>query len=503
MVENLATDDLPVNLAGTWQLVRLCSGRDHIMLRVTMPITGDEAHVTFSAEGLARLKVGLQRAGLDTRFFAWPPESDPDRSPYRGLRPLEAEDAGIFFGRDAPIVEALDRLRGLRDAAPPRLLVVLGASGAGKSSFLRAGIQPRLQRDDRNFLVLPVLRPERAAINGETGLLRSLQEAIRAQHRTHTRAETRAAIASGAKTLLPLLAELAEKAKPSGPSGETRVKPPTLVLAIDQGEEPFLPEGVIEAELLLALLREMLTAAEPGLIVVFTMRSVPTSSCRTEKALDGVRQRTFSLPPLPRGAYQSVIEGPVERLKDGPRAFKIEPALTQALLADIEVSGGRDALPLLAFTLERLYLEWLCPKRQPSLRLNGQRPDFMGKRLITAYPSRSRGLLIIHACQRLLVTRTIHPATNRRRLSRVITATGCSAPGGHGPVTALLPGGSVNVWTIRWPVTQRATNGSQLGRICWLSQALPVTITISASVVTNDQPRSAAPTRPRSSAAIE
>lgn len=139
LVEDLPVAELPVYLTSTWQLVRLSAGRDHVMLRVTMPFTGVETHVTFSAEALARLKTGLQRAGLDSRFFAWPPESDPSRPPYRGLRPLEAEDAGIFFGRDAPIVEALDRLRGLRGAAPPRLLVILGASGAGKSSFLRAG----------------------------------------------------------------------------------------------------------------------------------------------------------------------------------------------------------------------------------------------------------------------------------------------------------------------------------------------------------------------------
>ena len=80
------------------------------------------------------------QAGLDARYFAWPPEHDPDRAPYRGLQPLEAEDAGIFFGRDGPTVVGLDLLRGLREAAPPRLLVILGASGAGKSSFLRAGL---------------------------------------------------------------------------------------------------------------------------------------------------------------------------------------------------------------------------------------------------------------------------------------------------------------------------------------------------------------------------
>src|SRR4051812_43468548 len=70
---------------------------------------------------------------------------------------------GFSLGRDAAIVEALDSLRGLNDAAPPRLLVILGASGAGKSSFLRAGLLPRLARDDL-FLPLPIVRPERAAI---------------------------------------------------------------------------------------------------------------------------------------------------------------------------------------------------------------------------------------------------------------------------------------------------------------------------------------------------
>ena len=40
-------------------------------------------------------------------FFAWPPANDPNRPPYRGLRPLESDDAGIFFGRDAPVIEYL------------------------------------------------------------------------------------------------------------------------------------------------------------------------------------------------------------------------------------------------------------------------------------------------------------------------------------------------------------------------------------------------------------
>jgi hypothetical protein len=194
LIEDLPVGALPEDLAGTWQIVRLATGRDHVVLRGVLPITHEEAHVHFSAEGLARLKHGLEEAGLDPKYFVWPPESDPDRPPYRGLRPLEAEDAGVFFGRDAAIVEALDRLRSLRASTPPRLLVILGASGAGKSSFLRAGLFPRLARDDRNFLPLPVIRPERAAISGESGLLSALEAAFAAAKIPIARADLRTVV---------------------------------------------------------------------------------------------------------------------------------------------------------------------------------------------------------------------------------------------------------------------------------------------------------------------
>ena len=114
---------------------------------------------------------------------------------------------------------------------------------SGKSSFLRAGLLPRLKRDDRHFLPLPIIRPERAAIYGETGLLRALEEAFKAAGIATTRAKLRAAIQGGASTLRPLLQALADKATPSALDADTKPKPPTLILSIDQGEELFLAEG--------------------------------------------------------------------------------------------------------------------------------------------------------------------------------------------------------------------------------------------------------------------
>jgi len=339
LIEDLSIEEVPTDLSGDWQLVRLASGRDHVILRATLPVTHEEKHVTFSAEGLQRLKHGLERAGLDPKHFAWPPENDPHRPPYRGLLPFEAEDAGIFFGRDAPILEALDRLRGLRETAPPRLLVILGASGAGKSSFIRAGLLPRLGRDDRNFLPLPIIRPERAVISGEAGIVTAIEAAYRVKGIPQTRAAVRAAVDQGADGLRPLLQRLVHTSTPATTEAGADQPPPTLILPIDQAEELFFAEGQDEAERLLVMLRNLLIADTPALIALVTIRSDTYEHLQLSQELRDVSQQTLSLPPLPKGAYSEVIKGPTKRLEGTQRELKIDDNLVQELLTDIEEGG--------------------------------------------------------------------------------------------------------------------------------------------------------------------
>ena len=50
----------------------------------------------------------------------------------------------------------------------------------GKSSFLRAGLIPRLQREDRRFVVLGIVRPQRAALTGDHGLAAAIDTANKA-----------------------------------------------------------------------------------------------------------------------------------------------------------------------------------------------------------------------------------------------------------------------------------------------------------------------------------
>ncbi|SDR51307.1 WD40 repeat [Paraburkholderia fungorum] len=358
LIEDIPIRELPATLTGTWQVVPLASGHDHIMLSDILPGTHEEVHATFSQEGLTRLRGGLERAGLDARFFAWPPADDPDRAPYRGLLPLEAADAGIFFGREARMIEALDRIRGIKDGVSPRLLILLGASGAGKSSFLRAGLLPRLRRDERNYFPLPVIRPERSVINGDAGLVYSLAAAFKIQGHAKTMAAIREAVSGGATTLRSLLDELVAHAHRGQAEESTAARPPMLVLAIDQGEELFIAESATESAAFLALLRDLMGDPESELLVLVTIRSDAYEQLQTAKELEGIIQRTQSLTPMPRGAYQLVIEGPAARMKDSSRPLEIKPALVDALLADIEEGGSHDALPLLSFTLERLYREY-------------------------------------------------------------------------------------------------------------------------------------------------
>lgn len=357
LVEDIPVAELPPDLTANWQIVRLHAGVDHEPLRVSLP-NGHEEHVTFSRSALKALRNGLSKAGLDPRFFEWPPQDDPARPPYPGMRPLAIEDAGIFFGREAPVIEALDKLRGFADLNS-RVFVILGASGAGKSSFLRAGLLPRLARDDRHFATLPLVRPERKAVQGRAGLVSSIEAARRAAARPLSRARISEILADPSADLSGLLlGELAEAARPPILEGGAPVVPqPALVLPIDQGEELFADGDNPEATQFLSILRRLVTAENLRLIVLVAMRSDSYEALQAAQAMAGIEQSTMSLPPLPRGAYATVIEGPAARLRDTRRPLTIEPALTAALLGDIESGGAKDALPLLAFTLERLYVE--------------------------------------------------------------------------------------------------------------------------------------------------
>jgi len=299
--------------------------------------------------GWERLKEGLKRAGLDPETFPFA----PGRRPYPGFEPLTEQDAAIFFGREAQIVRGLDRLRTMSEVGAEHMLVILGASGAGKSSYLRAGLWPRLRRDDRNFLLLPVIRPEREALSGKFGLFAALESAL-AETRPDSEPlrglpRSRAAIADlvnqSPDGFFRLLAGL--RAARVAALVECSGKSPTIIVPVDQGEELFNEEGRQEAGRFMDLICAA-SAHDPGVIVVIAMRSDSFQHLQNERSLASVRKALLDLPSLPVGAMRVVIEGPARVAKP---PIKLDPDLVDALLED---SSGPDSLPLLAFTLGRL-----------------------------------------------------------------------------------------------------------------------------------------------------
>lgn len=341
-------DTLPVELTAEFQLVDLSREGGSATFDVALPPDDRHATVRFHAAGLANLKAGLARAGLDARSFPF----NPERPIFRGLKALEKEDAAIFFGRNSRIIEGLDRLRSLVARGGSTFLVLLGASGSGKSSFLRAGLVPRLERDDRRFLTLPVLRPSQAALTGETGLVEALHQGAMDLGRPHlTRAEIERRLKEPTG-LGPLLAKLQKAATERLHNPSARA--PLPVLPIDQGEELFEADAGGEARQLLDMIAPL--ARQGSLLVLMCMRSDSFERLQQSPSLlaTGIDVDVFSLPPMPPHGFKEIVEGPVERLRaaKGESAIDFDPALTDRLLADIGTRNA-DALPLLAFVLER------------------------------------------------------------------------------------------------------------------------------------------------------
>jgi WD40 repeat protein len=351
LVEPTPLDSLPAEMTSEWQLCDLVTGEERRIFRVRVEPAVVESEFHFSETGLGRLKIGLKKAGLDASTFPWPPPHDPDRAPYRGLKALEAEDASIFFGREAAITRGLDALRRIRERGVDGMFVILGASGAGKSSFLRAGLWPRLTRDDRQFLPLPVLRPQGAVITGPAGLLNSMSIAFREGKIARTRAYLRGVLSSP-EGLLQLISELQM-------SAEQRFglesSPPTVLLAVDQCEELFAGDGREESDAFLRLLSSVLAKVPLQLIAVVAIRSDAYDRLQSDPRLAAITQVPFNLSPIPHAEFKTIIEGPAGRSIAAGKKLTVDPTLVERLLEDAQ---GADALPLLAFALERLFIDY-------------------------------------------------------------------------------------------------------------------------------------------------
>jgi WD40 repeat protein len=325
---------------------------------------GETREVRFNPAGLARIKDYLFKCGITPDRFAWPPHDRPNAEPFPGLSAFGEDDAGIFFGRDTDILNGLDKIRVMRRNEKPRYLVIQAASGAGKSSYLRAGLWPRLERDP-DFAPLAIVRPAKGILTGPQGLVRKLAERLSRPGAPVLAGDINARLMAAdppkaADEFVKLAVMAAAQALEQRRIGDPRARTPALILGIDQAEELFAPENEEESNRFLFLVAHLIRNAPPdvdpfGLVTIRAESAATLFQAIQQLEPPDTPSLTDTLPPLlplPRTAYREIILKPLEVLARRGQRLLIEPALVDRLVDD---ATGADALPLLAFTLSHLY----------------------------------------------------------------------------------------------------------------------------------------------------
>jgi WD40 repeat protein/energy-coupling factor transporter ATP-binding protein EcfA2 len=350
----------------------------------------------------SRLRSGLQRAGLDpVDSFAW----DPTRAPYPGLEPFAAEDAAVFFGRDQEIDRLLELLQPTLQRGAGRFVAIVGPSGSGKSSLLRAGLLPRLQRLEERWVPLPPLLPGQQPTRN---LARSLASAFARRGRERSPAEMAAYLDQGSPGLVELAMEL----------GETSDRRPNVLVVIDQAEELLTRTGAHEQQAFLQLLDGALGNDSP-VWAVATMRSEFLSSAPERAGLAEVVDDSLVIEPLSRARLPEVIERPAQRA-----GLEFAPGLVERM---VEETNGGDALPLLAYTLRELY-----QRADADGRVSASDYELVGgvvgalerraNRLVDELGRRGRGQLVVPTLLKLAAVEGSNEPIRRRLRSSALGA---------------------------------------------------------------------------------
>jgi len=278
-----------------------------------------------------QLRDGLHRAGLRPGdSFAW----DPARSPFPGLEPFDRQDAAVFFGREQEIGHLIQLLTSTLLRGPGLFVAIAGPSGSGKSSLLRAGLLPRLERLADRWVVVPAMRPGRQPLQSLAG---SLQAAFRVAGHERTRNGLLDRLNQGPESLFEVGCELGEAM-----GGADR----SVLLVVDQAEELVTRSGPRAQEQFLALLRGALRDDSP-MWAIATLRAEFLSGAPDRAGLAEAINDTVLIEPLSRARLPEIIQGPAQRA-----GLDFAPGLVQRMVED---TTGGDALPLLAWTLQQLY----------------------------------------------------------------------------------------------------------------------------------------------------
>lgn len=249
--------------------------------------------------------------------------------PYKGLQAFQESDVNEFYGRSA-LIKALTK-RMVEKGEYSRFLAVIGSSGSGKSSVIRAGLIPALRKGE--IVGFPQYI---TTMTPTANPMRSLEGAI----------------LKVAKIFPPELMNTLQKEDYDLNSILELALPKDgeLLLFIDQFEEVFtLVPSEEQRRSFLNMLHRALTAEKSKIRLIVAMRADFLDRPLMYGGWgDMVRERSEIVPPLKPAELREAIEKPAKSAK-----LLLEDGLADLIIEEMSQQAG--ALPLLQYTLSQLY----------------------------------------------------------------------------------------------------------------------------------------------------
>jgi WD40 repeat protein/tetratricopeptide (TPR) repeat protein len=263
-------------------------------------------------------------------------------NPFPGLRPFRSDEHHLFFGREEQTAALVQLLR------TNRFLAVVGTSGSGKSSLVRAGMIAELHGGTMtqagSAWEVMILRPGGSPI--ENLALAFVEAELYDPEDPSTLPRLLATLNRSRFGLVEAMKQC-ELSEPGA----------NLLVVVDQFEElfRFRQQGVDSEEAAAAFVNLLLTASEQAerpIYVTITMRSDYLGDCSEIAGLaEAVNDGEYLIPRLLRDQKRDAIEKPI-----GVGGAKISPMLVQRLLND--VGDDPDQLPVLQHALLRMWDAW-------------------------------------------------------------------------------------------------------------------------------------------------
>jgi len=278
--------------------------------------------------------------------------------PYRGLLPFDQEHAEVFCGRQRLTAELVVKLAGR--LAGPSMVVLSGASGAGKSSLLHAGLLPALaagiQLEGSEHWPRVVMTPTGDPLTELANRLAALSGGDAAAIRNGLSADPdRAHLVAGQ-------AVLDGDRRGNGSSPAAAVRPGRLVLVIDQFEEVFtLAPGrgdagqqAFIAALCATASQPLGASGEPPTVVVIAVRGDFWARCAAHAGLARLMQDgMFVVGPMTGTELREAITGPAIAA-----GLAVDADLADSVLADLRTAGQDEAEGTLPLLSQAMMLTW-------------------------------------------------------------------------------------------------------------------------------------------------